>query len=467
MRGRRSKKADDDQLPPHSDEAEKAVLGCVFLNADFAIPKIMEAEPLQGSMFYDNRNSAIWSAIQEVLNDGLTVDTVTVGAKLREQGLLENVGGMVILAALPDNAVEANLGNYLQILKEKHLLRQVIVFCTETNAHAFEEQPAKELIEKAQLDYLRLSVDTTGPSVKPLAAHLRESMLELHELSDKGRRITGLASGFMDLDRMTAGFQAGEVAIIAARPSVGKTALALNIAATVAEAGGAVGFFSLEMTSRRLASRLISSDAEVNLRDVISGAATRAELQRLQSSYSKLKKMPIHIDDDSRVSIIQLRSRSIQMHSEHKLALLIVDYMQLVGGNNRLRDTRAQEIGDVSAGIKAIAKDLGIPVIALAQLSRDVEKEKGRAPRLSDLRESGQIEQDADVVALMHKPSKDEEEYVPESYEVNVNIAKQRNGPQGQFSLIFFPRITRFRNAAKVPDVTQPEFNLPKHKPHP
>lgn len=448
------------RLPPYSAEAESGVLGCILLDSKTSIPKLLEAEPISGSLFYDNRKLAVWDAMCELFNAELSIDVLTLSSKLRARGQLEQVGGVQGLMALSDNVPSViNVDSYLSILQEKHLLRQVLAQCATLTGLAFEEQPAAEVIERAQTQFLRIGAEHAGTSFQPVRDLLKASMQELQELSDKSRRITGLASGFNDLDFLTGGFQPGEVTIVAARPSVGKSAIALNIATHVAEQGGAVGLFSLEMTSRTLTNRLIASTARVNLRHVMTGAATEEELTEIKHAFDAIRKLPIYIDDTSRSTITQLRSKAVQLHAEKKLALVIIDYLQLVRGMGR--DNRAQEVGDVSAGIRAIAKDLGVPIVALAQLSRDVEKEKGREPRLSDLRESGQIEADADAVLLMHRPSDGDEES-RNAYSVKFNLAKHRNGPTGRFKLVFLPGVTRFEDAPKVEE-TQAE--LPTAKP--
>ncbi len=274
--------------------------------------------------------------------------------------------------------------------------------------------------------------------------------------------LTGISTGFMDFDKMTTGLHPGEMIVIAARPSMGKTSLAMNIVEHVAlELGLPVGVFSLEMTSESLVLRMLCCKARVNLRDAREGFFSERDFPKLTQVAGKLSKAPLVIDDTSGLSILQLRAKARRMHAQHGLKLLVIDYLQLLNSTaRRAQENRQQEISEISSGIKALAKELKVPVIVLSQLNRELEKDKNRKPRLSDLRESGAIEQDADLVGLLYKPSSEDEEGGGDESEgvpVNLLIAKQRNGPTGDVNLTFLRSFTRFESAAKVSDEAVPE----------
>jgi replicative DNA helicase len=274
--------------------------------------------------------------------------------------------------------------------------------------------------------------------------------------------LTGIATGFADLDKMTSGLHPGEMVVIAARPSMGKTSLAMNIVEHVAiEQRLPVGVFSLEMTSESLVLRMLCSRSRVNLRNVREGFLAERDFPKLTGAASKMANCPLYIDDTPGLSILQLRAKARRMHQQHGIKLLVIDYLQLLHSTaKRAQESRQQEIADISNGVKALAKELELPVIVLAQLNRELEKDKNRKPRLSDLRESGSIEQDADLVGLLYKPSVDEDEgggnEDTDSRPVNLLIAKQRNGPTGDVHLTFLNSITRFESASKVSDEDVP-----------
>jgi replicative DNA helicase len=275
--------------------------------------------------------------------------------------------------------------------------------------------------------------------------------------------LTGVGTGFVDLDKMTTGLHGGEMVVIAARPSVGKTSLAMNIAEHVTiEQRLPVGVFSLEMTAESLILRMLCSRSRVNLRNVREGFLAERDFPKLTGAAGKLANAPLFIDDSSALSILQLRAKARRMHLQYGIKLFVIDYLQLVHSTARRAENRQQEIADISSGIKSLAKELSVPIIVLSQLNREIEREKGRAPRLSDLRESGAIEQDADVVGLLYKPKSgsEDDEGGPateeDSVPVNLLIAKQRNGPTGDVNLTFLKSYTRFESAAKVSDEDVP-----------
>jgi replicative DNA helicase len=311
------------------------------------------------------------------------------------------------------------------------------------------------LLDEVERDILRISesrVQTQTTTIKDL---VKKAITTIEDFHQRQGMLTGVGTGFTDLDKMTSGLHGGEMVVIAARPSMGKTSLAMNIAEYVAiEQRLPVGVFSLEMTSESLVLRMLCSRSRVNLRNVREGFLAERDFPKLTGSAGKLANSPLFIDDSSALSILQLRAKARRMWQQYGIKLFVVDYLQLLHSTARRADNRQQEIADISSGIKSLAKELSVPVIVLSQLNRELEREKNRKPRLSDLRESGAIEQDADVVGLLYKPSSDDEESGSAAEEdavpMNLLIAKQRNGPTGDVNLTFLKSYTRFESAAKV-----------------
>jgi replicative DNA helicase len=302
---------------------------------------------------------------------------------------------------------------------------------------------------------LRLSEERVESNIRPVKELVRTAITTIEEYHQRQGMLTGLSTGFADLDRMTTGLHGGEMVVIAARPSVGKTSLAMNIAEHVAVEGRLpVGVFSLEMTAESLVLRMLCSRSRVNLRSIREGFLAERDFPRLTGAAGKLAAAPLFIDDTSNLSILQLRAKARRMNLQYGVKLFVVDYLQLVHSTAKRAENRQQEIADISSGIKALSKELNVPVIVLSQLNREVEKEKNRQPRLSDLRESGAIEQDADLVALLYRAAVETEDGQPsadlDAIPVKLLIAKQRNGPTGEIDLTFLKGYTRFESAAKV-----------------
>ena len=366
-------------------------------------------------------------------------------------------------ASLPDAVPSAaNLSYYLDIVQEKHLLRRMIHTCTAVVGRVYDhEGEVDALMDEVERDILRISesrVQSQSNTIKDLVKRAINTIEDFHQ---RQGMLTGIGTGFTDLDRMTSGLHAGEMIVIAARPSMGKTSLAMNIAEHVAlEQRLPVGVFSLEMTADSLVLRMLCSRSRVNLRNVREGFLAERDFPKLTGAAGKLANAPLFIDDSSGLSILQLRAKARRMAQQYGVKLFVVDYLQLLHSTSRRAENRQQEIADISNGIKALAKELNVPVIVLSQLNRDIEREKGRPPRLSDLRESGAIEQDADVVGLLYKPKDgdDEEGFGggedADALPVKLLIAKQRNGPTGDVDLTFIKSYTRFESAAKVSDGT-------------
>jgi len=453
-----------DRLPPHSPEAEQGVLGCVLLSPNECLGQCIEKFKSGAEVFYDLRHQTIYSVLSEMYDAREAIDLITVQQNLKNRQILEQVGGLAYLSSLPDAVPSAaNLAYYLEIVMEKYLLRKMIQTCTGVVSRVFDyEGDVDALMDEVERDILRISesrVQGTSASIKDL---VNKAITTIEEFHQRQGMLTGVGTGFNDLDKMTSGLHGGEMVVIAARPSMGKTSLAMNIVEhVVIDQKLPVGVFSLEMTSESLVLRMLCSRSRVNMRNIRDGFLAERDFPKLTGAAGKLASAPLFIDDSSGLSVLQLRAKARRMHQQYGVKLFVIDYLQLLHSTSRRAENRQQEIADISNGIKSLAKELNVPVIVLSQLNRELEREKNRKPRLSDLRESGSIEQDADVVAMLYKPSSDDEEGGGPSAEqdavpVNLLIAKQRNGPTGDVNLTFFKSITRFESAAKVSEEDVP-----------
>jgi replicative DNA helicase len=447
-----------DRLPPHALEAEQGVLGCILLSPGENLGLCLEKLKGAAAIFYDLRHQSIFEVLLEMYEQKQAIDLITLQQRLKDKGQLEAVGGLAYLSSLQDAVPSAaNMAYYLDIIREKYLLRKMIQTCTSVIGRVHEhEGEVESLLDEVERDVLRINeerVETQSQTIKELVHKAINIIEDFHQR--KGA-LTGLGTGFVDLDKLTSGLHQGEMIVIAARPSMGKTSLAMNIAEHVAvDLRMPVGVFSLEMTAESLVLRMLCSRARVNLRDIREGFLAERDFPRLTASAGKLANAPLFIDDTPALSILQLRARGRRMMQQYGLKLFVIDYLQLLHSTSRRAENRQQEIADISNGIKALAKELQVPVIVLSQLNREIEKEKNRKPRLSDLRESGAIEQDADLVGLLYKASggEDDDGNAPEETDavaVSLLIAKQRNGPTGEVNLTFLKGYTRFESAAKV-----------------
>ncbi len=453
-----------DRLPPHSSEAEQGVLGCVLLSPNECMGECIERLKTGTEAFYDLRHQTIFSALAEMYDAREAIDLITVQQRLKNRQLLEQVGGLAYLSSLPDGVPSAaNLSYYLDILVEKHLLRKMIQTCTGVVSRVYDhEGEVDALMDEIERDILRISESRVQVHTSTIKDLVKKAINTIEDFHQRQGTLTGVGTGFNDLDKMTSGLHGGEMIVIAARPSMGKTSLAMNIAEHVAiEQRLPVGVFSLEMTSESLVLRMLCSRSRVNMRNVREGFLAERDFPKLTGAAGKLANSPLFIDDSSGLSILQLRAKARRMAQQYDIKLFVIDYLQLLHSTSRRADNRQQEIADISSGIKSLAKELNVPVIVLSQLNRELEREKNRKPRLSDLRESGAIEQDADVVGLLYRPSSDDDEGAAASSDeeaapVNLLIAKQRNGPTGDVNLTFLKCYTRFESAAKVSDEDVP-----------
>jgi replicative DNA helicase len=460
-----------DRLPPHSPEAEQGVLGCALLSPNDCMGQCIEKFKTGEEVFYDLRHQTIYKVLAEMYDHKEAIDVITLQQRLKDAQLLEQVGGIAYLSVLPDTVPSAaNLSYYLDIVQEKFLLRKMIHVCTGVVTRVYDyEGDVDALMDEVERDVLRISesrVQQQSNTIKDLV-HRAINNIELYH--QRQGQLDGLPTGFIDLDKMTNGLHEGEMIVIAARPSMGKTSLAMNIAEHVAvDKKLPVGVFSLEMTADALVFRLLCSRAKVNLKDIRSGFLLERDFPRITNAAGQLANSPLFIDDTSGLSILQLRAKARRMAQQYDIKLLVIDYLQQMHSTSRKVDNRQQEIADISNGVKALAKELKIPVIVLSQLNRDFEKDKSRKPNLADLRESGAIEQDADLVGILYKVdpedtskrkddvTEEETGLLPDALPVNLLIAKQRNGPTGDVPLTFLRTFTRFENRSKIGDDAMP-----------
>ncbi len=437
------------RVPPHSIDAEQAVLGGLML-APESWDRI--ADRLVEDDFYRRDHRLIFRAIGELSHKGMPYDAVTLGDWFEAQDLTELVGGSSYVIELANATPSAaNIVAYADIVREKSVLRQLIDAGTEIAGDAFqpEGRGSQELLESAEQKVFHIAeAGARGrKGFVPVRKAVQDAFQILHQRYENKDAVTGIATGFTDLDGMTAGLQPSDLIIVAARPAMGKTALALNIAETAALRGKkAVAVFSMEMSASQLAFRLISSLGRINQQHLRTGDLAEEEWPRVTSAISMLTEAKIFIDDTPALSPGDLRARARRLKREHDLGLIVIDYLQLmqVPGN---KENRATEISEISRGLKALAKELDIPVIALSQLNRSLEQRTDKRPLMADLRESGAIEQDADVILFIYR----DEYYNPESPEkgtAEIIVGKQRNGPTGVVKLAFLGQYTKFESFA-------------------
>ncbi len=443
-----------ERVPPQSVEAEQATLGAMLAERE-AIARVVDL--LESDDFYSPQHQMLYRAMVDLFNDSDPVDVVTLQARLQDRGQLEAAGGTSYLIDLQEAApTAAAVGNYAKIVREKATLRALIRAGGEiqSSAQSAGDEDVETIVDRAEQTVFSVGERTITPAFTPIRDLLGETYDRIDEMQESHRPGTGLLTGYDDLDSLTSGLQPSDLVVIAARPSMGKTALALNIAASVAKSQNmTVAVFSLEMAKEQLALRLLCSEAGVNQQNIRQGYIDRGDMDRIAIAASRLYKAPVYLDDSPTMNVLQMRGKARRLRAEHGLDLIIVDYLQLVSGYGRF-ENRTQEISQVARSLKALARELRVPVVALSQLSRAVEaRGHPRRPLLSDLRESGSIEQEADVVAFIYRPAY----YGPEELraanylETDQNIAeilvaKQRNGPTGVVRLAWIDEFVRFEN---------------------
>lgn len=442
-----------DRVPPQNKEAEQSVLGAVFLSKEALITAI---EILRPEDFYKTAHQRIFQTMVDLYEKGEPVDLVTVTAELQDHKLLDEVGGVTYITEIASSVpTAANIEYYAKIVEEKSLLRRLIHTATKiANDGYSREDDVTEIIADAEKYIMEIGQNRNSGGFQPIRDVLLETYERIEILSQRRGDITGIPSGYTDLDKMTAGFQRSDLIILAARPSVGKTAFALNVAQNVAaRANETVAIFSLEMGASQLVQRMICAEGNLDASRMRSGALEEDDWQKLTMAIGTLAKAPIYIDDTPGVTVQDIRAKCRRLQAERGLGMILIDYLQLIHGRGK-GDNRQQEVSEISRTLKGIARELNVPVIALSQLSRGVEQRQDKRPMMSDIRESGSIEQDADIVAFLYR----DDYYDKESENKNVIeviIAKQRNGPTGTVELAFLKEFNkfvsldqRFRNAA-------------------
>lgn len=438
------------RIPPHSAEAEASVLAAMLINEE-AVYKGFET--LRPECFYSRKNQTIADAIHTLFSRNDKVDLITVNEELRRQKKLADAGGIDYLSTLTEDVVApAHIGYHARIVYEKWVQRKLLSVVADIAQRAYESnQSVDEILDWAEHQIFEIKESKIRKGFVALKDLLIPAMRNIDMAKQEGRLLTGVTTGLADLDSKTSGLQKGELIIVAGRPSMGKSSLALNIATEAAKKGGArVGIFSLEMTTEMVVERIICSEAGVSLAKLRSGHLSMDDYARLSNVMGVLNELDIYIDDTATLSILELKAKARRLHAEQNVDLFMIDYMQLMDASSAFagQRNRQQEITEISRSLKALAKETSSAVIALSQLSRRPEMREDKRPQLADLRESGAIEQDADLVLLIHRPGfyKPTEEETQSGSPTKVIIAKQRNGPTGEVDLTFLKQIMRFES---------------------
>jgi replicative DNA helicase len=439
------------RVPPQSVDAEESVLGAILLD-NSAIDRVTGV--LQPDDFYRESHRKIYRAMQALADRSEPADLVTLGEVLRGRGELTDVGGAAYLAELAERVpTAANVAYYAKLVRDKAVLRNLITTATSIAERGYAGQEVKELLDRAEQEIFALSDREVRPAFVRLDGLLNSTFDTIERLFENKQAVTGVTTGFADLDRLTAGLQPSDLVIVAGRPSMGKTALCMNIAENAAlKADAGVAIFSLEMSKEQLAMRMLCSQAHVDLKRVRTGHLNDAEFGELAKAAANLSEAKIFIDDTPALTVLELRAKARRLSRDPtaNLKLVIVDYLQLMRSSEG-KDSREQEISEISRSLKALAKELHLPVLALSQLNRQVENRHPPKPRLADLRESGAIEQDADVIAFIYREEVYDED-TPRKGIAEIIVAKQRNGPLGNVDLAVLREYPRFENYAMAPE---------------
>ena len=433
---------------PHNLEAERALLGSILLDNSTLNPAL---EHIHREDFFSESHRRIFEKMVALSDNNRLIDVVTLSDELASSGWLEKVGGVAKLTGLSDGVpagTAAMVAEYSRIIKEKSLLRRLINISENIIAHAQQDgDDAASVIDKAQGALFEIASQKVQSGFLGIKDIVKSSFGTIDVLFDRGQRVTGVETGFRDLDNMTSGLQPSELVILASRPSVGKTALALNVAARAAiQHQKSVGIFSLEMSKESLVIRLLCGEGRIDSHKLRTGFSSPEDWNRMSQALGRLAQAPIFIEDTPALSVMQIRAKARRQAAEKGLDLLVVDYLQLITGGGRF-ENRTQEVSYISRSLKSIAKELNVPVLALSQLSRAPEGRQGHLPQLSDLRESGSIEQDADVVLFLHRPDmyRRQAGEEPEG-KTELIVGKQRNGPTGRVNLVFLKPYALFEN---------------------
>ncbi|MBC8014118.1 MAG: replicative DNA helicase [Sporomusaceae bacterium] len=441
-----------DRIPPQNIEAEQAVLGAMLIERE-AISKV--AEFLRPEDCYREAHRLIYNAMLELFNKNDAVDMVTVIEFLRKGDKLEAAGGISYITSLANSVpTAANVLYHARIVEEKALLRQLINAATNIASSGYEgSEEVSTILDTAEKSILSVSSRRLGGEFTPIKSIIFDAFTKIEQLYASKGSITGLSTGFKDLDRLTSGLQPSDLILIAARPSMGKTAFVLNIAQHIGiKEKKAVAFFSLEMSKEQLVQRMLCAESTIDSQRLRIGELEPNDWTKLVAGADRLSSAPIFIDDTSGITVMEMRSKARRLKIEHNLQLIIIDYLQLMQGSSKKggSENRQQEISEISRSLKGLAREIGVPVIALSQLSRSVESRQVKKPMLSDLRESGSLEQDADIVAFLYR----DDYYNPDSEQKNITeviIAKHRNGPVDTVQLFFHKQFTKFSDLSKLP----------------
>lgn len=435
-------------VPPHSTDAEVAVLGAMLIDKE-AVSKVVEV--VDADCFYHDKHVLLFKAMMAMFERGVTIDLVSLADQLQREGLLDRVGGMYALTEISVRTVSsANVEHHARIVLERYLKRQLIKVASDIIGDCYDDtSDALDEVDRAEqriFDVAEKRLRRSYSGMKKLTTDAIEKIMAMRDSDGDG--VTGVPTGFTQLDQLLSGLQPSDLVIVAARPSMGKTAFALSIAREASRRGKSIGLFSLEMSAQQLILRLISADAQVGLQNLRSGRLTDVQMHEVLTRVDSLMKAPIYIDDSASLSPVEFRAKVRRMKMEHKIDLVIVDYLQLMHAPKA--ESREREISMISHTLKAVAKDMEIPVMALSQLNRTLESRADKRPMLSDLRESGSIEQDADVVMFIHRP----EYYKLTTFEdgrsteniAEIIVGKQRNGPIGDVRLFYQKELAAFHD---------------------
>ena len=434
-----------DRVPPHNHEAEQSVIGAIFLEPQALITA---SEILIPEDFYRTAHQKIFQTMLTLSDQGKAIDVVTIAEELSARKEIEDVGGLAYISELA-NAVPtaANIVHYAKIVEEKALLRRLIRVATKIVEDGYSgEDEIETLLSEAEKNVLEVAKRKNAGDFKHVKDVLVETFDNIEQLVNREGDITGIATGFTDLDRMTAGFQRNDLIIVAARPSVGKTAFALNVAQSIAvKERENVAIFSLEMGAEQLVMRMLCAEGNIDAQTLRTGALEDSDWEKLMMAMGSLSNAGIFIDDTPGVRINEIRAKCRRLAQEHGLGMILIDYLQLIQGSGKPGENRQQEVSEISRSLKGLARELKVPVIALSQLSRGVEQRQDKRPMMSDLRESGSIEQDADIVAFLYRDDYYDKESESKNM-IEIIIAKQRNGPTGTVTLAFRKEFNKFLN---------------------
>ncbi|QFG01018.1 replicative DNA helicase [Psychrobacillus glaciei] len=434
-----------DRVPPHNQEAEQSVIGAIFLEPQALITA---AEIIMPEDFFRVAHQKIFQTMIRLSDQGKAIDVVTVTEELSAKKELEDVGGISYISEIA-NAVPtaANIGHYAKIVEEKSILRRLIRVATTIVEDGFtREDEVEALLAEAERKMMEVASRKNAGDFQHIKDVLVETYDNIEKLHSRKGDVTGIPTGFRDLDRITAGFQRNDLIIVAARPSVGKTAFALNVAQNVAtKTDENVAIFSLEMGAEQLVMRMLCAEGNIDAQVLRTGALTTEDWRKLTMAMGSLSNAGIFIDDTPGIRVNEIRSKCRRLQQEYGLGMILIDYLQLIQGSGGSQANRQQEVSEISRSLKGLARELKVPVIALSQLSRGVEQRQDKRPMMSDLRESGSIEQDADIVSFLYR-----EDYYDKETEnqnmIEIIIAKQRNGPTGTVTLAFVKEFNKFVN---------------------